>query len=80
MPEFELSKIERLESELKVSETKRVQAEKDNNQLLHRIKDLELQLAKEVEYNATLKSKQKQYNEEVYKIISKQLGVNEESK
>ena len=80
MPEFELSKIERLESELKVSETKRVQAEKDNDQLLHRIKDLELQLAKEVEYNATLKSKQKQYNEEVYKIISKQLGVNEESK
>ena len=80
LPEFELSKIERLEAELKVSETKRNCAEKENEQLIKRIKELELQLEKEIEYNSSLKTKQKQYNEEVYKMLTKQLNLNEDWK
>lgn len=71
LPEFELSKIERLEGELKVSESHRHKVEQENLDLHKRIKELELELEKQIEFNTKLKEKQKEYNENVYKQLTK---------
>lgn len=72
LPEFELTKIERLESELKVSEQRRQKVEEENLFLHKRIKELENEVEKQVEFNKTLKDKQKEYNRDVLKRLKRE--------
>ena len=76
LPEFELTKIERLESELKVSEQRRKRVEEDNISLQKRIQALEYEVEKQSEFNTALKIKQKKYNEDVVKKFCKKAEEN----
>ncbi|CAI2386224.1 unnamed protein product [Moneuplotes crassus] len=72
LPEFELTKVERLESELKVSEQRRQKVEEENLSLHKRIKELENEVEKQAEFNKTLKDKQKEYNRDVLKRFKRE--------
>lgn len=80
LPEFELSKVERLQSELKASEQIRKKVESENLDLQRRIKDLEFELEKQKEYSNTLILKQQDYNENMLKRIQLGESTTEEDK
>lgn len=75
LPEFELTKIERLESELRVSEERRKKAEQENIELYQKIREVEHELEKQIEYNRVLKEKQTEYNEKIVKQLTRDRDV-----
>lgn len=79
LPEFELTKIERLECELKVSESRRQKVETENLDLQKKIKHLENELEKQEEYNKTLKEKQKAHSDEVFNKLIKKLNIDSDT-
>jgi hypothetical protein len=58
-----------------VSQQRRAKLEKLNSDLLERVSFLEEELDKQIEFNKSLKEKQKEYNLQVYKQLVKQLDI-----
>jgi len=79
LPEFELTQIEKLEWELRASEQIRAKLETDNLDLCKRIRSLEFELEKQIEYNKELKNKQSSYKEEVLMSLSSKISQENEN-
>jgi hypothetical protein len=58
-----------------VSQQRRAKLEKLNSDLLERVSFLEEELDKQIEFNKSLKEKQKEYNLQVYKQLVKQFDI-----